>query len=224
MKTWQRIRRWPPWVWALTGVLAVGIVVAAVILTGDSRTNTAAPGTTTTLPATTITSSMTTTTQTTTQMTTTSRASTTTRPSTTTARAPAGQVPGIVIASAGSAGGSGEVQVEWNAVARATGYRVYHTDSTGHHAQLMVDINIVTGRTTAATGVGTVWSDEHNYVPYQGPLTGMDHSSRFRYVDAISSTTRYYRVRAYNAAGAGPLSAVTGGTPVTGPPPSLPAE
>jgi hypothetical protein len=39
--------------------------------------------------------------------------------------------------------------------------------------------------------------------------------------DVNIGTGHTYRVGAYNAAGTGPLSAVTSGTPVIGPPPSL---
>jgi hypothetical protein len=115
------------------------------------------------------------------------------------------------------------VQVEWKAVARATGYRVYRTDSAGRNARLMADINIITGHPKTQPEVVYLRSDEHTYIPNSGPLTSADHSSRFQYIDYGSGDTRFYRVRAYNAAGAGPLSAITSGTPVIGPPPSIPS-
>lgn len=219
MKYTQWIRGWPPWVWTLVGVFTVGIVLAAVLVWRDDGIDTATPGTTTTQPATTTTSSTTTTTP----PPTTTQTTTTTPLQPTTTKVPPVRLPGIVIASAGSAGGSGEVQVVWKAAVRATGYRVYSTDSAGGNARLMADINIITGRTKAAPEVVYLQSDEHTYVPDRGPLAGADHSSRFQYIDVGISDTRYYRVRAYNAAGAGPLSAVTSGIPVIGPAPSLPS-
>ncbi|HET9139932.1 hypothetical protein [Actinophytocola sp.] len=219
MKNWSWIKRWPPWIWALAGVFSVCVVVAAVLAWGDGGTETATPGTTTTQPAST---SLVATTPVPTTMTQPPTTTATTRRTTPTKVLP-GPVPGIVTASAGSAGGSGEVQVEWRAVATATGYRVYRTDSAGRNARLMVDVNILSGRTKAAPEVVNLWSKQHTYIPNKGPLSGPDHSPRFWYVDNGPSDTRCYRVRAYNAAGAGPLSAVTCGTPVIGPPPSIPS-
>lgn len=215
MKNWNLIHKWPPWVWTMVGVFTVGIVVATALALGSGGTDTANPGTTTT-PEPTATSTSSTTTTTPVPTTTT----TTTRPPTTT-KVPPGRVPGIVEASAGSSAGSGEVAVVWKAAARATGYRVYRTDSAGRNAKLMADINIVTGRTKAVSEVVYLRSDQHTYVPNGGPLTGADRSSRFQYIDYAGGDIRYYRVRAYNAAGAGPLSPVTSGIPVIGPPPTI---
>lgn len=220
MKSLQWIRSRPPWIWTLVGVFTVGIVVAAALVWRGDGTDTATPGTTTTQLATTITSPTTTTTP---VPTTTAQTTTTTPPQPTTTKVSPDRLPGIVIASAGSAGGSGEVQVEWKAAARAAGYRIYRTDSAGGNAQLMADINVITGRTKAAPEVVYIRSDEHTYIPNGGPLVGADHASRFQYIDVGGWDTRYYRIRAYNAAGAGPLSAVTSGTPVIGPAPSLPS-
>lgn len=161
---------------------------------GGDGTGAAAPGTATTQQATT----------------TTWRPTTIMRLPTTTKVAP-GHVPGKVVASAGAGGGSGEVQVEWKAAVRATGYRVYLTDSAGRIARLMVDINIVTGQTRAEPEVVYLISEEHVYVPDGGPLTGADGSSWFQYIDYMDGNIRCYRLQAYNAAGAGPLSAVTCG-------------
>lgn len=115
------------------------------------------------------------------------------------------------------------MQVEWNAVALATGYRVYRTDSAGGSLRFMAEINVVSGYTWALPDVVNIWSTEHTYLPRGVPLAGADRSSRFRYVDYGGPDVRYYRLQAYNTAGSGPLSAVTGGTPVVGPPPTLPA-
>ena len=196
-------------------MFTVGLVVAAVLALGGDATNTATSGATTTQPATTVTSSTTTTTPVPTTTTT-----TTTPRQTTTTTVPSAHVPGIVVASAGSSGGSGEVAVVWKAAARATGYRVYLTDSAGRTARLMADINIVTGRTKSEPGVIYVRSDEHAYIPNSGTLTSADRSSRFQYID-YDGGARSYRAQAYNAAGAGALSAVITGTPVIGPPPTI---
>lgn len=110
----------------------------------------------------------------------------------------------------------------WKATERATGYRVLRTDTAGGSAQRMAEIDIVTGRASTTSEVVYLTSDEHTYVPDSGPLTGADRSSRFQYVDFAEGTTRCYRVQAYNPAGPGPLSTVTCGSPVTGPPPTLP--
>lgn len=215
MERTQRIRRWPRWAWAVAGVLVVGTVVIALLVWRDDGGDTATPGPSSTQPPATTTSSTTTTV-------TTSAQTTTTTPQPTTTKVPSGPVPGIVVASAGSAGGSGEVQVMWKAAERATGYRVLRTDAAGGSARRTADIDIVTGRTSATSEVVHLASDEHTYVPDRGPLTGADRSPRFQYVDFTEGTTRCYRVQAYNAAGPGPLSAVTCGSPVTGPPPTLP--
>lgn len=201
-------------------MFAVGVVVG-VLVWGGGGTDTAVPGTTTTRPTTTVTSSTSAPAPTTTTRTTTRTTTTTALPKTTT-KVPSGPVPGVVVASAGSAGGSGEVQVEWNAVANATGYRVYRTDSAGHVTRLLADIDIVSGRVEAVSEVVNVWSAQHTYLPDRGPLAGPDQSPRFQFVDVGEPGARYYRIGAYNAAGSGPLSAVTWGVPVVGPPPSLP--
>lgn len=222
MRIIQSLRRRSPWLWVVAAVFAVGVVVAGVLVWGGGGTDTAVPGTTTTRPTTTATSSTSvpaTTTRATAQ---TSTRTTTIAPPKATTKVPPGPVPDAVVASAGSGGGSGEVQVEWHAVANATGYRVYRTDSAGHVTRLLADIDIVTGRVEAVSEVVNVWSAQHTYVPDRGPLAGPDQSPRFQFVDVGEPGARYYRVGAYNAAGSGPLSAVTWGIPVVGPPPSLP--
>jgi hypothetical protein len=110
-----------------------------------------------------------------------------------------------------SSGGSGEVQVDWNAVPRATGYRVLRVD--GGRTRVVADFDITTGHTTAAPEVVAIWSAEHGYVPDRGPLTHVDRSPWFQYVDYLPGR-RCYQVQAFNTAGNGPLSAVTCGAPV----------
>lgn len=111
--------------------------------------------------------------------------------------------------------GSGEVAVGWAAVPRATGYRVIRTTAAGAQLRVVADFTITTGRIAAAPEVVNVWSAQHSYVPDRGRLTQLDRSGRFEYVD-VGTGRRYYRVLAYNSAGSGPLSAVTGAIPPGG--------
>jgi hypothetical protein len=128
-----------------------------------------------------------------------------------------GTVPAAVVAVAGTGGGSGEVQVDWNAVPGATGYQVLQTNTAGRHARVVADFNITTGRTRAAPQVTNIWSAEHSYIPDRGPLTRVDQSPWFQYVDVLSvAGQRCYRVLAYNTAGHGPKSAVTCAAPPGG--------
>jgi hypothetical protein len=124
-------------------------------------------------------------------------------------------VPPAVVAEATPGGGSGEVAVRWAAVPRARGYRVVRTTATGTQLRVVADFDITTGRTTAAAEVVNIWSSGHSYVPDRGRLTQVDRSARFEYVD-VGAGRRYYRVLAYNSAGNGPLSAVTGAAPPGG--------
>ncbi len=127
----------------------------------------------------------------------------------------AGTVPGAVAATAAPGGGSGEVQVNWAAVAGAEGYRVIRTTSAGSRLRVVADIDVTTGRATAVPEVANVWSAQHSYVPDRGRLTQADRSARFQYVD-VGAGRRCYRVLAYNSTGAGPLSAVTCAAPPGG--------
>lgn len=126
---------------------------------------------------------------------------------------PPAPVPGAVVAVAHAGAGSGEVQVDWNAVRHATGYRILRSDPGGDRARIVADFDITTGRTTAAAEVVTILSAEHNYVPGQGSLTHLDRSPWFEYIDYLAGE-RCYRVQAYSTAGNGPLSAVTCASPM----------
>jgi hypothetical protein len=187
----------------LVGVLVVGIVVVAVLVWRGDSDETAAP-----VPPTTTQRSITTALATTT----TTALATTTASRTATATAPPGSVPGAVVAVAKTSGGSGEVQVDWQAVSGATGYRVLRTDAAGGQPGVVADFDITTGRTTAASEAVNVWSAEHSYVPDRGPLARADQSPWFQYID-IGAGQRCYRVLAYSPAGDGPLSDVTCGSP-----------
>lgn len=196
----------PRWLWALATVVVVGLVVVAALVWGNGSDDITAPPTTTT----TTTTAPSTTTESTTPATTTAVTTTTVTRTT----VPPGPVPGTVVAVADSSGGSGEVQVDWNAVTGATGYRILRTTAAGAEARVAADFDITTGRTTAAPDVVALWSDEHSYVPNRGPLTRPDQSPWFQYVDYGGPGQRCYRLLAYNAAGDGPLSAVTCGAPI----------
>ena len=121
-------------------------------------------------------------------------------------------VPAAVVAVAFTGGGSGEVLVEWKAAPQATGYRVIRTTAAGGRLRVVASFSITTGRATAAAETATVWSDSHTYIPYRGPLTGIDRSSSFRYV-AVRPGRSCYRVQAYNLAGNSPLSSVVCAAP-----------
>jgi hypothetical protein len=140
---------------------------------------------------------------------------TTGAPGMTTASTAPDPVPAAVVAVASTGGGSGEVQVNWNAVPGATGYRVLRTNTAGRHARLAADFNITTGHTTAAPNVVNIWSAKHSYLPDRGPLTQVDQSPWFQYID-LGAGQRCYRVLAYNPAGPGPQSAVTCASPPGG--------
>ncbi|MFI7680935.1 hypothetical protein [Actinophytocola sp. NPDC049390] len=129
---------------------------------------------------------------------------TTTPPKTTTAISP---VPGAVTANAHAGAGSGEVQVDWQAVRRATGYRILRTHADGRNPRIVADLDITTGRTSAASEVVNIYSAGHTYRPDSGLLSGPDISSSFTYID-YAAGRRCYRLLAYNLAGAGPMSAV----------------
>jgi hypothetical protein len=126
---------------------------------------------------------------------------------------PPGSVPGSVTPVAKSGGGSGEVVVDWTAVPGATGYRIFRTNADGGQPRIVADLNITTGRTTAAPEVVNIWSADHSYVPGSRPRTSPDPSPWFQYVD-VGEGRRCYRMLAYNAAGNGPLSAITCGYPI----------
>jgi hypothetical protein len=113
----------------------------------------------------------------------------------------AGTVPGTVTTvEAGSSARSGEVEVDWQAVEGATGYRVYRSSSSGGPFTVSGDIDVTTGHTTMGAGVTNLFS----------PSTG-----HFQYIEVISdgSNQRFFQVAAYNAAGEGARSAVVCGAP-----------
>lgn len=143
-----------------------------------------------------------------------SEASSTRRSTTAT---PSGSVPGpVTVVQAYPGGGSGEVVLDWDAVAGATGYRVLRARCPGGRFRRVADIDITTGRATAAPDVVNIWSAQHSYIPSGGTLPAPDSSPWFQYVDVGWSGQRCYRVVAYNAAGAAPPSVVTCASPPGG--------
>jgi hypothetical protein len=114
----------------------------------------------------------------------------------------------VTIISAQTGGGSGEVQLDWGSAATATGYRVARSESAGGPFQVLADIDVVTGTTTAADDVVNIWSDNHTYIPSSGPLTSPDPSASFHLVEYNHAAERCYRVVAYNQAGEAPPSDV----------------
>jgi hypothetical protein len=191
-------RRW--WRWAVAAVIVVALVaVAAFAIWGGNDDDTTTTGSTTTERSTTTTS--------------TSSTTTTTAPDTTTTTTQSGAVPGIVAGiTAGPGGGSGEVELAWDAVAGATGYRVLHGAAVDGPFEPAADLDVTTGSTTAVPGVVNIFSEQHSYLPSDGPLGAPDQSPRFWYVE-VTSGERCFRVIAYNAVGDGPASASACGSP-----------
>lgn len=159
-----------------------------------SVTTTAAP--TTTLPATT---TATTAPPTTAAPTTTAATTTTVSPDV------PGKVSGV---DAYPGGGSGEVQIDWDAEDGATGYRVTIASSPDGPFEVIADFNITTGAVSVAAEVVNIWSSQHTYVPGGGSLSGTDTSSEFYLVDYSGAGERCFHVIAYNEEGRGRASSV----------------
>ena len=206
----MRLGQW----WTTKHKIVVGAAVAAVLITGtlaawtwagDDGGSTVAvsdplePETTTTTPPST----------TTTLPDTTSSSETTTAPSTAPpTTAPRLRVPGPPTSvEARPGGGSGEIAVRWGPAARATGYRILRCDEPDGSYVVAADINVRTGAVTKSADVTTIWSENHNYRPEGPGLTAPDASPWFELID-VGSDPRWYKLVAYNAAGAGQASAV----------------
>ena len=142
-----------------------------------------------------------------------------------------GSLPGEVnVIDAGHSGGSGEIQLNWDAVPGATGYRIVRATTALGPFSFAADVNVVTGATSLAapvnitTGTSTVvaritniYSDHRGFYP-PGSATSGDGlpSMHFHYVEE-AFPRHYFRVTAYNANGQGPASIVVCGTPITEP-------
>lgn len=128
-------------------------------------------------------------------------------------------VPGpVTVVTAGAGGGSGEVQLDWDGVSGANGYRVYRAAATGGPFSVSADVNLTTGKTTVESGVTNVWSDTQNFYP-RSSTTNAERSLHFHYVEILSGgvDARYFRVVPYNSTGDGPVSVVVCGAPSGGP-------
>jgi hypothetical protein len=152
--------------------------------------------TTGTVPDTTTTSSTTTSTTTTTAPTT---VPPTTAPTTTTTVAGAP----VTVLEARPGAGSGEIELVWDGVAGAVGYRVERADDPGGPFEESASLDMVTGATSTGDGVVFV-SPPRNDQP-------------FIYVEFGEARRRYLRVVAVHPAGDAAPSAV-----VCGAPPGLP--
>ena len=139
-----------------------------------------------------------------------------------------GVLPGEVsVIDAGHSSGSGEIQLNWNAVPGATGYRIVRATTANGPYSLAADLNLATGKTTVAapvpvtTGTSTVtayisniFSDRAGFYPSNPANPGDPLASRrFRYVE-VAFPRHYFRVTAYNANGQGPPSVIVCGTPI----------
>jgi hypothetical protein len=128
-------------------------------------------------------------------------------------RQPPDDVPGVVtVVGVRAGGGSGEVQLTWEAVADATGYRVLRSDVADGEFAVTAELDVTTGVATASADVVNVFSEQHSYVPVRSELEGPDQSTQFSYID-IGFRPRCFRVIAFNAAGDGPASDVACGSP-----------
>jgi len=97
---------------------------------------------------------------------------------------PPDHVPGVVtIVGVGPGGGSGEVQLTWEALANATGYRVLRSDTTDGEFEATAELDVTTGAATASADVVNVFSDQHSYIPPRGTFEGPDQSPQFSSVD-----------------------------------------
>ncbi len=209
-------RRW----WAVTVAVLAAVAltgVAAAIWGGNDNAKSSARVTVLSTTSTTSTSTPTATTPTTALAATTTAPTvpipSTSRPPSSATTRPRVTVPtAVAVVSARSGGGSGEIVLDWNAVTAATGYRVLRADAPGGPFVVAADFDITNGKTTIAADVVNLWSQQHSYVPARGAVGAPDRSPSFEYVEAEPGhTQRYFRIVAYNAAGAAPASATVCG-------------
>ncbi len=190
---------------------------AAFVVAGAALAAACSSGSSVTRPRGTTTRSATTTTTSNPGASTTLATTTTVGPApTTTPTAAARPVPakvGFVVASSG--GGSGEIEVNWEAVTAAIGYRVYRAASPSGPYVVGADWDVVAGTKTLAQGVTNLWSPPADYPPFTS-VPGVATPRHFQYVEVNGLDRRYFWVAGYNAAGEGPRSVVVCGTPVGG--------
>ena len=99
---------------------------------------------------------------------------------------------------AGPSAGSGEIEVQWDRVEGATGYRVLRSSSAGGAFAVVADFDATPGQTlrfeggiTVLTPIGYPWIE---------------------YIEYGESRTRWFQVIAYNANGDGPPSVTVSGS------------
>lgn len=119
----------------------------------------------------------------------------------------------VTVLDARPGGGSGEVELLWDAVADATGYRVLRSSSPSGPFSQVASLDVSTGTATAVPGVIFLRSDGHTYIPPVGRLDRPDPSPEFLYIDLGGPGQRCYRVIAFNAAGVAPQSPVSCSSP-----------
>jgi hypothetical protein len=112
--------------------------------------------------------------------------------------APAG--PPVTVLDAGPAGGSGEIQLTWDGVAGATGYRVERADASAGPFEVAATIDLASGEITRATGVVNVLL-----------ATG---DQPFTYVEVGGADRRFLRVVAVHGGADAEPSPVVCGAPV----------
>lgn len=112
--------------------------------------------------------------------------------------------PQVTIVSASPGGGSGEILVDWGAVDGATGYRVYRSASPDGPFSRAASVTVSTGSTTVELGI-----------PYENIQIWQPSATSFEYVESVDGSRAYFRVAAFNSAGAGEKSAVVCGAPST---------
>ena len=115
----------------------------------------------------------------------------------------------VVVRHAGHSGGSGEIEVTWDAVPGATEYDVARSSTAAGPFYPAASVSLTTGRVILARGVTNLWS----YLP------ALSTVRRYQYVEVITGTNprRYYQVTASNHAGSAPPSATVCGTPIGSP-------
>ncbi len=126
--------------------------------------------------------------------------STTTTTTTTTAAPPppAGSLPGAVSGvRAQPGGGSGEILVDWDATADATGYRVYRAATAGGSFVRSAKYTVASGATAVYYG------GSYEYIHIWA-----SSDSTFQYIEVVDGQPACFRVAAFNDAGAGPKSGV----------------
>ena len=120
-----------------------------------------------------------------------------------------GTLPGrVAVVAAHNGGGSGELDVDWDGVPGASGYRVSRANTPSGPFSVTADVNLATGRITHAAGV----IDLHSFVE--------GGSRHFRYTEIVihpGSQRHYFHVTAYNAFGSGPPSVLVCGTAIGNP-------